>query len=408
MDRRTTTGEEILLSMRQNKGLIPHNDVSVKRFKPTDLIGYKIVCPGQFVMNRMRASIGLFAASWSHGLVSPDYAVFQPLLPVNLKYLVHLFQTPSMAAILRQESKGMGTGSSGFLRLYTDRFGAISLMLPDVDGQNDIVCYIKKFDLVINKFIRNRRQLIALLKEKKQNIINKAVTRGLNPDVRMKPSGVDWIGDVPEHWEVRRLKSVVRIKNGQDYKTVESVSGYPVIGSGGQFAYASTFIYDGESVLFGRKGTINKPIYINGKFWTVDTMFYTEISKAIYAKFLYYSATLFQFDSLSTKTALPSMTQQDLGGYSFALPPFDEQRCIANAINSKLHHIDEEIFRIEREISLFREYRARLISDVVTGKVDVRGLAVPAIEEEELTATDEEYPEPGEPADDEGDEHEAE
>ncbi|HKK33737.1 MAG TPA: restriction endonuclease subunit S, partial [Desulfomicrobiaceae bacterium] len=103
-----------------------------------------------------------------------------------------------------------------------------------------------------------------------------------------KDSGVEWLGKIPTAWVLSRLKYMAHIKNGQDYKTVETNTGYPVLGSGGQFTFASTFLYDKESVLLGRKGTIDKPLYIDEPFWTVDTMYYTEIDNEIPPKFLYY------------------------------------------------------------------------------------------------------------------------
>jgi len=92
-----------------------------------------------------------------------------------------------------------------------------------------------------------------------------------------KDSGVAWLGEVPGHWEVVQFKQFVDIQNGADHKHVEQDDGYPVLGSGGCFAYASEYLYDGESVLLGRKGTIDKPLYMMGRFWTVDTMYWTKI-----------------------------------------------------------------------------------------------------------------------------------
>ena len=111
-----------------------------------------------------------------------------------------------------------------------------------------------------------------------------------------KNSGVEWLGEVPAHWATLKLKHLARIRNGRDYKAVEVESeGYPVIGSGGPFSLASTYLYDGESLLLGRKGTVEKPLYVNGPFWTVDTMFYTELSEWASGRFLYYYATCFRF-----------------------------------------------------------------------------------------------------------------
>jgi type I restriction enzyme S subunit len=286
--------------------------------------------------------------------------------------------------------------------LRPEHFKLIYSCIPQNEEQTQIARFLNWKTAQINKFIRNKRRLIELLKEQKQNVINQAVTRGLDPKVQFKPSGVEWIGDIPEHWEVRRLKFLARIRNGQDYKEVEAESGYPVMGSGGQFAYSSAFMYEGESVLFGRKGTIDKPLYINGRFWTVDTMFYTEVSKLVSAKFLYFSALSFPFDYYSTKTALPSMTQQDLGNHPVALPPRDEQELIIQYIEEESQLIDQAITRAQREIELMREYRTRLISDVVTGQVDVRGIEVPDVAEDELLAMEEDTADADDVIDDEG------
>jgi type I restriction enzyme S subunit len=126
-----------------------------------------------------------------------------------------------------------------------------------------------------------------------------------------KDSGVEWLGDVPEHWEAMQFKRLASIQNGRDYKHIETIGndGYPVIGSGGEFARATEYLFSGEALLLGRKGTIDRPLYINGSFWVVDTMFYTVVNKKAVTKYLYYCALTIRFDLYSTSTALPSMTQ---------------------------------------------------------------------------------------------------
>ena len=304
----------------------------------------------------------------NRGIITSAYLCLQTNEKINPDYAHLLLHGYDLMKIYY----GMGSGLRQNLD-FSD-FKRLPVLVPSPTEQSKIHKYVESVHAQINKFIRNKRRLIELLKEQKQNVINQAVTRGLDPKVNFKPSGVEWIGDIPEHWEVRRLKFLARIRNGQDYKEVEAESGYPVMGSGGQFAYSSAFMYEGESVLFGRKGTIDKPLYINGRFWTVDTMFYTEVSKLVSAKFLYFSALSFPFDYYSTKTALPSMTQQDLGNHPVALPPRDEQELIIQYIEEESQLIDQTISRAQREIELMREYRTRLISDVVTGQVDVRNM----------------------------------
>jgi type I restriction enzyme S subunit len=182
-----------------------------------------------------------------------------------------------------------------------------------------------------------------------------------------KDSGVEWLGDIPINWKVCRLKYLASICNGQDYKNVQAEHGYPVMGSGGQFAYASQFMYDKPSVLLGRKGTIDKPLYVNFPFWTVDTMYYTKMNQGIDAKYLYYLALTIQFSRYSTNTALPSMTQEHLGNYYFSVPKdeYDREQ-IANFLDYETSKIDTLIDKQQQLIQLLKEKRQAVISHAVT------------------------------------------
>jgi type I restriction enzyme S subunit len=227
---------------------------------------------------------------------------------------------------------------------------------PPREEQDQIVRFLDWKISRINKLINAKKKQIALLKELKITLINKVVVRN------------------SDNCKKRQLKSCVDIMNGKDYKDIEiNEGGFPVIGSGDEFAKAKNFIYDKPSVLFGRKGTVDKPIYIDSPFWSVDTMFYTIIHKDINPKYLYYSATQIDFSRYATHTAIPSMRQRDLGKQILFIPSLEEQ----NAIAAKLDVQCAIIQRLTDEIELFIRYRTRLISDVVTGKIDVRNIVVP-------------------------------
>jgi len=182
-----------------------------------------------------------------------------------------------------------------------------------------------------------------------------------------KDSGVEWARQVPVNWALIPLKWLAVIKNGKDHKDVETPDGeFPVIGSGGEFARASQFIFDGESVLLGRKGTIDRPLYIDGPFWSVDTMFYTEIGKSTCAKYLYYCTLTIQFKRYATNTALPSMTQEVLGQILFALPAFTIQGIIAKHLDRETARIDALVSRKVHFIELLLEkwvFRSIVTSD---------------------------------------------
>lgn len=254
----------------------------------------------------------------------------------------------------------------------------LKFVLPTMKQQTQIANFLDYETAQIDTLIEKQQTLISLLKEKRQAVISHAVTKGLNPDTPMKDSGVEWLGEVPEHWEVGRLKNVLRIRNGRDYKEVEVESGgYPVYGSGGIFKRSSDYLFDGESVLFGRKGTVDKPLLVSGKFWTVDTMFYSEASSNAKPNYIYHQALLFPFDQLSTNTALPSMTQENLLELGFVIPPFDEQEQICQYLSDKLKVFSNLVSKAEKAIQLMQERRTALISAAVTGKIDVRGWRVP-------------------------------
>jgi type I restriction enzyme, S subunit len=175
-DERSTDGSEVLLSLRMERGLVPHNDVSEKLTRPEELIGYKKTSVGQLVVNRMRAATGLIAITTQDGLVSPDYAVFWPSPEISADYYVHMFKTPLLQAVFRSESTGLGTGSQGFLRLYSENFLALWFPYPPLDEQHEIVRHIAAETGKIDRLRAATEYSIALLKERRGALIAAAVT----------------------------------------------------------------------------------------------------------------------------------------------------------------------------------------------------------------------------------------
>ncbi|MBS1905722.1 MAG: restriction endonuclease subunit S [Actinobacteria bacterium] len=165
-------------------------------------------------------------------------------------------------------------------------------------------------------------------------------------------------------WSRVQLRRVATIRNGSDYKNIESADGaYPVYGSGGEFRRATRYLHDGPSVLFGRKGTVDKPLLVDGQFWTVDTMFYTVLSPAVEPRFLHYSALTFPYGFYRTNTAVPSMTQSDLASHELWLPPSDEQTQIADYLDRETARIDTLIAKQEQLIARLRERRIAAVSE---------------------------------------------
>ncbi len=185
-DDRSKTGEETLFSLRMHQGLIEHHKVSDKPVTNRELIGYKRTYPGEIVMNRMRAAIGLFGLTHKFGLVSPDYAIFQPIKSLHQEYYIHLFKSSTIQTTFRLESKGLGTGSSGFLRLYSDRFGRIKVPYPPYDEQQQIIEYIHQQSLNFEDAISKTNREIELMQELRTTLIAEAVTGKVDINVARK------------------------------------------------------------------------------------------------------------------------------------------------------------------------------------------------------------------------------
>lgn len=376
VDRRTTTGEEKLLSLRMIAGLVGHNDVGGKPIPPAALVGFKKIEPGQIVMNRMRAAIGLFGVANEPGLVSPDYAVFSELVDADQQYLLRLFRVPAMGAIFRSESKGLGTGQSGFLRLYTDRFGSIRIPLPPLDEQRLIVRFLDWHGAMTGKLVRAKRRLIAVLNEQKQSIIHRAITRGIDPATKLKPSGVDWLGDVPEHWEVKRLKWVVRLQRGYDLPADQRIEGtYPVVSSGGVIGKHVECRATAPGVVMGRYGSTDAVFFLDEDFWPHNTSLFVTDFQGNAPRWCFHMLRTISKADHSGKSAVPGVDRKDLYEIMIAVPPPSDQQYIASAIDDNCAEFERSIALVKDEIALIQEFHTRLIADVVTGQLDVRAVA---------------------------------
>lgn len=176
VDKKSEDGEEMLFSLRKDQGLVPHSEVSEKELEPEDLEGYKKVQTGQLVMNRMRAATGLIDVAPSDGIVSPDYAIFETKEKANPHFYQLLFQTELYKTMFRSRSIGLGTGSAGFLRLYSDRFLSLQFPHPPIETQKQIVSEVEEQLHLIDDLSNKTEKSIEQLKERRNAIITCVVT----------------------------------------------------------------------------------------------------------------------------------------------------------------------------------------------------------------------------------------
>jgi type I restriction enzyme S subunit len=154
----------------------------------------------------------------------------------------------------------------------------------------------------------------------------------------MVNSGIPWIGDIPKGWSIVQLKRFCKVNSGREIEIeVErsSVDAIPVFGSGGVFKYTNKPQHEGEAVMFGRKGTLGKPMYVNGAFWAVDTMYFLTFTNTLRAKYCFYLLSAFNWDPYITQTALPSVVATDIVNAVFVFPSLSEQQKIASFLDRK-------------------------------------------------------------------------
>lgn len=398
MDSRSETGSEELLSVSHYTGVtlkresLENEDDHLTNAE--SLVGYKLVQQGDLVINIMLAWNGSLGISPYNGITSPAYCVYRIKGDNNPEYFGYLFTTNLFKAEFRRHSTGI---IDSRLRLYSDRFFSIFTVVPPKDEQDDIVQYIKAQEEKINLFIQKKQRFIELLKEQRQIVIHQVVTKGLNQKVKLKSSGIEWLGDIPTHWEVRRLKECLigKLKyganeSGEEYNpnwyryiriTDFSLDGKlsdenklslsPEIG-------AEYELQDGD-ILFARSGaTVGK---------TFQFHYVSEEEKYCYAGYLIkatpdeniiLSDFLFNFtnskafenwkNSIFNKATIENIGADKYSVLKIPIPPIEEQKQIVSHIKTETATIDTAIAKAEREIELIREYKEAMIAEAVMGK----------------------------------------
>ena len=268
------------------------------------------------------------------------------------------------------------------LQLTDESFLGAPFPMPPVPEQDAIVRFLDHMDRRINRLIHAKRRLTELLHEQKQAIIHRAVTRGLDPGVRLKPSGVDSLGDVPEHWELSRVKREFKCLNHRRIPLSAVERGamtsrqYNYYGASGVIDKVDDYLFDDEVLLIAEDGANlvlrNLPLAIvaRGKFWVNN---HAHILKPKRGN-LEYLANLMEvvdYRRWISGAAQPKLTQDRIMAIRIPVPPPDEQDRIQAHLDAVIAPFRSATDRAQREIGLVREYRTRLVADVVTGKLDV-------------------------------------
>ena len=373
-------------------------DASARKQVMADRAKYKRAADGDIAYNMMRMWQGAVGVVPMDGLISPAYVVARTFPGTVPRYFAYLYRTDSYMGEVDNYSRGIVKDRN---RLYWEQFKQIPTPCPPPAEQAAIVRFLDYADRRIRRYIRAKQKLIKLLEEQKRAIIHRAVTRGLDPNVRLKPSSVEWLGDVPEHWEVRRLKTLCGLRSGDGITgmSIESVGDYPVYGGNGVRGYTSNYTHDGAFALIGRQGALCGNVHIaRGRFWASEHAVVASLRPGHVLDWFGAILLVMNLNQYSIAAAQPGLAVERVLNLSLPVPPVAEQAVIAEQIEHETADIAAAVDRARREIFLLREYRTRLIADVVTGKLDVREAAarLPDEPEEPEPADETEAPLDGE------------
>ena len=362
-------------------------------------IGYQGLRKGDLVVHAMDGHAGAIGVSDSDGKSSPVYSVCRPISQENVYYYAYLLRYMALSGFIESLTRGVRERSTEF---RFNEFKEIDLLIPPISEQTQIANFLDQKMGQIDELIRIKERRIELLQEQRTTLINQAVTKGLDPNVEMKPSGAEWIGEIPAHWEVKRVKYLASlISKG----TTPTTIGREILDEGEIRFIKAENIVDNQTelkpeyyidektnqmlkrsqlkendLLFVIAGaTIGKVSLVNPNHLPANTnqavSFIRPHEKEL-PEFIYYWLQSSNIQKMiwlkAVQSAQPNLSMEDLGNLYIPYPNIAEQRRIVDYIAGKTQTIVQLLQQAYRQIELLKEYRQSLISEAVTGKIDVR------------------------------------
>lgn len=379
-----------LLSVYLDLGVIKFSEVEAKRTNVTsqDLSKYQRVDIGDFVLNNQQAWRGSVGVSNHQGIVSPAYLVLELSKKLHTGYANYMFRSGYMVGQYLINSKGVGTIQRN---LYWPSLRRAKVILPPLPEQTAIAAFLDDKTAKIDRAIAQKEKMIALLKERKQIIIQNAVTKGLDPNTKMKHSGVEWIGEIPEHYSITKLGlclKPVSIKNRPELPLLsitrelgvivrdtedqeanhnfipDDLSGYKVI-KAGQFGMNKMKAWQGSYGVSKFDGIVSPAYYVFDIISDINPdFFHLAIRSKIYVPF-------FAAASDGVRIGQWDLNKSRMKEISLVIPPIDEQLKAIEFIENQSEKIDRAIAKQELQIEKLKELKSTLIDSAVTGKIKV-------------------------------------
>ncbi len=293
---------------------------------------------------------------------------FSSFAEISGKYLFHYISSTFYSVAI------LGTAKTTVDSLRLPLIQGFGVSFPaDISEQTAITVFLDDKTAKIDELVGIKRRQIELLAERKQILIQNAVTKGLNPNATMKDSGIDWIGPIPAHWEVKSLNYIAHLKSGDTISAERFIhDGFPVFGGNGFRGYTDKYTNEGDYVLIGRQGALCGNVnYASGKFFASEHAIVAYPQLPIATRWLGELIRKANFNRLSQSAAQPGISVEVIGKVRFPYAPIIEQHEIANFIDKISQKIDDAITIKQNQITKLNEYKSTLINAAVTGKIKV-------------------------------------
>lgn len=333
------------------------------------------------VLNSAVGQIAYVSSDFAGSYLNQNNVCFrsnEKVIPIFLKYFV-------MSSFFRRnlDVKALWIANQAYLEVLDVQ--NISIIFPDLEEQKIIADFLDKRLAQVDALIAKQETLLEKLAEQRVALISHAVTKGLNPDVEIKESKISWVKDIPNHWNVVPVRYLFEFKNNQRIPVSAEDRGkmsekiYPYYGASGIIDFVEDYIFDEDLLLVAEDGanllSRSTPLAFkaSGKYWVNN---HAHIIKPLDNNLTYweYVLALYDFTPLISGSAQPKLTKDNLASIKLPNPPDEEKRKICNFLNKPLENLKEQKLKIEKILETLKEYRSTLITQVVTGKIDVRNL----------------------------------
>ena len=403
--------ERLSLSIDKGVTLYSEKTTNLDRYKD-DFTQYKLAYSNDLVLNSMNMIVGAAGISKYFGCVSPAYYVLysRDLTKYNPQYFAYFFQTRNLQGKLHSIGKGIMAIERGNGRINTCRLKVarqdlknLAFPVPSIGEQEQIVRFIRYKERQIDKLIKKQKQLIELLEEKKKILITKAITKGLNKDVQMKDSGIKHIGKVPINWNIGKVKQYYKFQTGFTPDTTnpsfyDNENGFNWITiSDMQSKYTPTTtatkvslayikmkhpkISPKNSLLYSFKLSVGQTAFVQEDIYTNEAIATFLDNSNVNLRFLYYSSFLIANNAKENIYSAKILNQKLIANAYIVFPPLEEQMYIADFLDDKCDKLDTIIKQKKILIDKLQEYKKNLISNAVTGQIDVRDYEIPATDD---------------------------